>query len=66
VFVRTATRSGSRRSRPASPTTPTIEVKSGVKAGDEVVSGTYAAISRLLKDGSKIRIEKPKVDGRTK
>ena len=31
-----------------------IEIKSGVKAGDEVVSGTYAAISRLLKDGSKI------------
>ncbi|HXQ80209.1 MAG TPA: efflux RND transporter periplasmic adaptor subunit [Opitutaceae bacterium] len=38
----------------------TIEVKSGLKSGDEVVSGTYAAISRLLKDGSKIRIEKPK------
>jgi len=37
-----------------------IEVKSGLKSGDEVVSGTYAAISRLLKDGSKIRIEKPK------
>jgi HlyD family secretion protein len=37
-----------------------IEVKSGVKAGDEVVSGSYAAISRLLKDGSKVRIEKPK------
>ena len=37
-----------------------IEIKSGVKAGDEVVSGTYAAISRLLKDGAKIRIEKPK------
>ena len=37
-----------------------IEIKSGVKAGDEVVSGTYAAISRILKDGSKIRIEKPK------
>jgi HlyD family secretion protein len=29
-----------------------IEVKSGLKAGDEVVSGSYAAISRLLKDGS--------------
>jgi len=41
----------------------TIEVKSGLKAGDEVVSGTYAAISRLLKDGSKIRIEKPKAEG---
>jgi HlyD family secretion protein len=40
----------------------TIEVKSGLKPGDEVVSGTYAAISRLLKDGTKIRIEKPKLD----
>jgi len=39
-----------------------IEVKSGIKPGDEVVSGTYAAISRLLKDGSKIRIEKPKAE----
>ncbi len=39
-----------------------IEVKSGVKAGDEVVSGPYAAISRLLKDGSKVHIEKPKTD----
>ena len=40
-----------------------IEIKSGVKAGDEVVSGTYAAISRLLKDGSDIKVEKPKVEG---
>lgn len=39
-----------------------IEIKSGIKAGDEVVSGSYAAISRLLKDGAKIRIEKPKPD----
>jgi HlyD family secretion protein len=38
----------------------TIEIKSGIKAGDEVVSGTYAAISRLLKDGSAIKVEKPK------
>jgi len=37
-----------------------IEVKSGVKAGDEVVSGSYAAISRKLKDGAKVQIEKPK------
>jgi HlyD family secretion protein len=36
-----------------------IEVKSGVKAGDEVVSGSYAAISRRLKDGAKVVIEKP-------
>jgi HlyD family secretion protein len=39
-----------------------IEVKSGVKAGDEVVSGTYAAISRKLKDGSDVQLEKPKVE----
>jgi HlyD family secretion protein len=37
-----------------------IEIKSGIKAGDEVVSGNYAAISRLLKDGSTVKIEKPK------
>lgn len=35
-----------------------IEVKSGVKAGDEVVSGSYTAISRRLKDGSKVALEK--------
>ena len=35
-----------------------IEIKSGVKAGDEVVSGSYAAISRRLKDGSKVTLEK--------
>ncbi len=37
-----------------------IEVKSGVKAGDEVVSGTYAAISRRLKDGAVVVLEKAK------
>jgi HlyD family secretion protein len=37
-----------------------IEVKSGVKVGDEVVSGSYAAISRKLKDKSAVTIEKPK------
>lgn len=37
-----------------------IEVKSGVKVGDEIVSGPYAAISRKLKDGMKVQLEKPK------
>jgi HlyD family secretion protein len=37
-----------------------IQVKSGVKPGDEVVSGSYAAISRKLKDGMKVQLEKPK------
>jgi HlyD family secretion protein len=35
-----------------------IEVKSGVKPGDEVISGSYSAISRKLKDGAKVTIEK--------
>jgi HlyD family secretion protein len=35
-----------------------IEVKSGIKPGDEVVSGSYTAISRRLKDGAKVEIEK--------
>lgn len=37
-----------------------LEIKSGIKAGDEVVSGPFSVITRSLKDGSKIRIEKPK------
>lgn len=37
-----------------------IAIKSGVQAGDEVVSGSYAAISRRLKDGAKVMLEKPK------
>ncbi len=39
-----------------------IEVKSGLKTGEEVVSGSYAAISRKLKDGAKVMIEKPKAE----
>ncbi len=37
-----------------------IEIKSGLKAGEEVVSGSYAAISRTLKDNSRVMLEKPK------
>ncbi|MBV9009356.1 MAG: efflux RND transporter periplasmic adaptor subunit [Verrucomicrobia bacterium] len=35
-----------------------IEVKNGVAPGDEVISGSYSAISRKLKDGAKVTIEK--------
>jgi HlyD family secretion protein len=35
-----------------------IEIKSGVKPGDEIVSGSYTAISRRLKDGVKVAMEK--------
>lgn len=37
-----------------------MEIKSGIKPGDEVVSGSYTAISRKLKDGAKVVIEKQK------
>ncbi len=37
-----------------------IQIKSGITAGDEVVSGSYAAISRKLKDGMVVQLEKPK------
>ena len=37
-----------------------IEIKRGVQAGDEVVSGSYAAVSRTLKNDSLVYVEKPK------
>lgn len=35
-----------------------IEIRSGLQPGDEVVSGSYTAISRRLKDGAKVVMEK--------
>src|SRR5262245_50176492 len=40
-----------------------IEIRSGVKPGDEVVSGSYTAVSRRLKDGAKVGIEKQGAKG---
>jgi HlyD family secretion protein len=37
-----------------------IEIKSGLKAGVEVVSGSFGAITRTLKDGSKVKMDKGK------
>jgi len=37
-----------------------LEIKSGLKEGDEVVSGPFSVITRTLKDGMKIRVEAPK------
>ncbi|MBM3865188.1 MAG: efflux RND transporter periplasmic adaptor subunit [Verrucomicrobia bacterium] len=41
-----------------------LEIKSGLRAGEEVVAGTYAAISRQLKDGSRVTLAKPKREER--
>ena len=35
-----------------------MEIKSGIQPGDEVISGSYSAISRKLKDGARVEIEK--------
>jgi HlyD family secretion protein len=40
-----------------------IEIKSGLKPGDEVVSGSYSAVSSKLKDGAKVEMEKPDPSG---
>lgn len=37
-----------------------IEIRSGLRPGDEIVSGSYTAISRRLKDGAKVEMEKEK------
>ena len=35
-----------------------MEIKDGVQSGDEVISGSYSAISRKLKDGAKVTYDK--------
>jgi HlyD family secretion protein len=35
-----------------------MEIKSGIKPGDEVISGTYSAVSRKLKEGAKVTYDK--------
>jgi HlyD family secretion protein len=37
-----------------------VEIRSGIKDGDEVISGSYTAINKELKDGTQVEIEKPK------
>jgi HlyD family secretion protein len=40
-----------------------LEIKSGLKEGDEVVSGSYRAISRELEDGSVVRVDQKRGGG---
>jgi HlyD family secretion protein len=37
-----------------------VQIVSGIHAGDEVITGSYTAISRDLKDGKGVEIERPK------
>jgi HlyD family secretion protein len=40
-----------------------VEISDGLKAGEEVVSGSYKAINRELEDGTKVRLEEQKKPG---
>jgi HlyD family secretion protein len=39
-----------------------IMIKSGINAGDKLISGPYAEISKSLKSGDKVRIKEDKED----
>jgi len=66
VFVKTADTVKMVRVETGIQDTSHIEIKSGLQPGDEVVSGSFGAITRTLKDGSKVELEKPKKkDGKT-
>jgi HlyD family secretion protein len=40
-----------------------VEISDGLKAGEDVVSGSYKAINRELEDGTKVRLEEQKKPG---
>jgi HlyD family secretion protein len=58
VFIKTGDTVKMQRVETGIADTTFIEIKNGIKPGDEVVSGSYTAISRRLKDGAKVAIEK--------
>jgi len=37
-----------------------MEIRLGVRPDDEIVSGPYSALSKDLKDGSRVKMERPK------
>jgi HlyD family secretion protein len=66
VFVKTGDKVKLRKVETGIADNTHIEIKSGVKPGEEVVSGSYTAISRKLKDDMTVQLEKPKKDDEKK
>lgn len=58
VFVKTGETVAMRKVETGIADSTFIEIRSGINPGDEVVSGSYTAISRKLKEGAKVEIEK--------
>ena|ERR1051326_2617882 len=59
VFIKKGDKVEERKVETGIADTTDIEIKSGVQPGETVVSGSYTVVSRRLKDGSKVAIEKP-------
>ncbi|MEO7724338.1 MAG: efflux RND transporter periplasmic adaptor subunit [Chthoniobacterales bacterium] len=58
VFLKNGSKAKSVEVRTGIADDTNIEIKNGIKPGDEVISGSYSAISRKLKDGAPVEIEK--------
>ena len=58
VFVKTGDTVKMQKVETGIADTTYIEIKSGIAPGQEVVAGSYTAISRKLKDGAKVTIDK--------
>ncbi|HEX7150938.1 MAG TPA: efflux RND transporter periplasmic adaptor subunit [Thermoanaerobaculia bacterium] len=58
VFIRTGETVQMRKVETGIADNTFMEIRSGLKPGEEVVSGSYTAISRKLKNGSKVALEK--------
>ena len=58
VFIKKGDKVEQRKVETGIADTTHIEIKKGVQPGEEVVSGSYTIISRRLKDGAKVAIEK--------
>jgi HlyD family secretion protein len=58
VFIKKGDKVEQRKVETGIADTTYVEIKSGVKPGEEIVAGSYTAISRRLKNGSKVAIEK--------
>lgn len=64
VFIKKGDKVEQRKVETGIADTTDIEIKSGVKPGEEVISGSYTVISRRLKDGAKVEIEKQQGQGK--
>lgn len=66
VFVRDGTTAKLVKVETGIADTSHMEIKSGLKAGDEIVTGPFSVVTRVLKDGHKVRVEAPKKAGTKK